>query len=90
MVVEGITAWDRWIQRGDWRCVYPDGERTTWVSYGAAINLRNIFGGRVEWREDDSVVNLTAEKELISLRKAQSKQIEETWKQIQDAINASE
>ena len=40
------------IQPGDWRCIYPDGERTCWVSYGDAINLCRIFGGRVEWRED--------------------------------------
>ena len=40
------------IQPGDWRCVYPDGERTYWMSYGDAINCRTLWGGKVEWRGD--------------------------------------
>ena len=40
------------ITPGDWRCVYPTGERTCWVSYGDADNYRRLFGGTVEWRGD--------------------------------------
>lgn len=41
------------IQHGDWRCNYPDGTRTMWLSHGDAENLRLIFGGWLEWRYDN-------------------------------------
>lgn len=40
------------IQHGDWRCVYPDGTRTYWMSHGDAANCRQMWGGKVEWRGD--------------------------------------
>lgn len=40
------------IQPGDWRCIYPDGNRTKWMSHGDAVNCRELWGGRVEWRGD--------------------------------------
>lgn len=40
------------VQPGDWRCRYPDGYVTRYMSYGDAKNLKSIFGGRLEWRFD--------------------------------------
>lgn len=40
------------IRHGDWCCRYKDGERTYWMSHGDAANLREAFGGRLEWRGD--------------------------------------
>lgn len=44
------------VQPGDWRCIYPDGARTYWMSYGDAVNCRRVFGGeRLQWRYDADV-----------------------------------
>lgn len=40
------------LQPGDWRCVYPDGNTTKWMSYGDAANCRALWGGTLEWRFD--------------------------------------
>lgn len=40
------------IQYGDWRCVYPSGERTYWMSHGDASNCKKLWGGKLEWRGD--------------------------------------
>ena len=40
------------IRTGDWQCIYPDGGQTRWISYGDAINTRDLSGGKVRWRED--------------------------------------
>lgn len=45
------------IQPGDWRVLYPDGQRSRWLSYGDAYNLLTISqmrepGGCLEWRGD--------------------------------------
>lgn len=40
------------VQGGNWRCIYPNGEKTRWLSYGDAANMRDNFGGKLEWRED--------------------------------------
>lgn len=40
------------LQPGDWRCVYPDGMKSRWMSYGDAANLRALHGGDVQWRGD--------------------------------------
>lgn len=40
------------IQPGDWRCVYPEGCKTRWMSHGDAANCKEILGGRLEWRGD--------------------------------------
>lgn len=40
------------IQSGDWRCRYPDGGVTHWVSYGDAKNFKVMWGGELEWRGD--------------------------------------
>ena len=42
------------IQPGDWRCVYRDGLKTYWMSYGDASNCKALWGGKVEWRGDVS------------------------------------
>lgn len=46
------------IQPGDWRCRYPDGKNTYWMSHGDAANCRDIFGGELEWRGDFPPNNL--------------------------------
>ncbi len=43
------------IRHGDWRVLYPDGERTYYMSYGDALNYKGCFGGTLEWRYDDTV-----------------------------------
>jgi hypothetical protein len=40
------------IQPGDWRVLYPDGNRTRYVSHGDACNLKALYGGTLEWRHD--------------------------------------
>jgi len=40
------------IQPGDWRCIYPDGKRTYWMSHGDAANCQDLWGGKLEWRGD--------------------------------------
>ena len=37
---------------GDWRVQYPDGNVTRWLHYGEAANLRNMHGGKLQWRHD--------------------------------------
>jgi hypothetical protein len=39
-------------QSGDWRCKYPEGFVSRWLSYGDADNLRELHGGTLEWRHD--------------------------------------
>lgn len=41
------------IQPGDWRCIYPDGNKTMWMSYGDAANYQKIFSGKLQWRFDE-------------------------------------
>lgn len=40
------------IQPGDWRCRYPDGRCTHYMSHGDAANCRDLWGGKLEWRYD--------------------------------------
>jgi hypothetical protein len=40
------------IQPGDWRVVYPDGEHSKWISHGDARTKCDLHGGRLEWRGD--------------------------------------
>lgn len=40
------------LQPGDWRCRYPDGTKTWWMSHGDAANCRTLYGGELEWRGD--------------------------------------
>jgi len=41
------------IQPGDWRVLYPDNERTHYMSYGDAWDYKEMFGGKLEWRYDN-------------------------------------
>jgi len=41
------------IQPGDWRCIYPDGNKTYFMSRGDAKNCLDIWGGSLEWKYDD-------------------------------------
>jgi len=40
------------LSPGDWRCVYPDGNKTRWMSHGDANNCRQLWGGALQWRHD--------------------------------------
>lgn len=49
------------IQPGDWRCVYPDGKRTRFMSHGDAENCRQMWGGELQWRHDPTTQAQSAE-----------------------------
>lgn len=41
------------IQPGDWHVVYPDGERSCWMSHGDAKIKQYFHGGFLVWRGDN-------------------------------------
>lgn len=37
---------------GSFRVRYPDGQKTYWMTYAEAKEMRSIFKGTIEWKGD--------------------------------------